>query len=120
MPTAAPGPMPAADPGKETQIVDILGRSIVVRQLTDGQMMVLSRYADLAASERTEVRAKVTAVGKMLTVLEQAVVQDEDRDFLEEQMVLGNLDLGEMTKVVTAFQEKPVNRAARRGTRATR
>jgi hypothetical protein len=106
-----------ADPGKETRIIDILERSIVVRELTEGQMLVLSRYADQASSDRTDPRTKVAAVSKMLTVLEQAVVQAEDRQFLEDQMIAGNLDLGAMTQVVSVFQqEKPKNRATRRAT----
>lgn len=108
------------DPGKKTEIIEVLGRSIVVRELTEGQMMVLSRYADQASSDRTDPRTKVGAVSKMLSVLEQAVVQEEDREFLEEQMILGNLDLGAMTRVVSVFQEaKPTNRAGRRATRST-
>lgn len=104
-----------------TRMVEILDRQIAVRELTEGQMMVLARYADTASTETVDTRQKIHAVARMLSILERAVVEDEDRRFLEDQMMDGKLELADMTAVVSVFkEEQPTNRAGRRASRTVK
>lgn len=93
------------DPGKDTRIVDIKGRNVVVRQLTDAQMLLLSREGRLASKEGTEPTRRVAAIARIFDILESAIVQEEDREYLMDLTVAGNLQLGDMTSFITVFSE---------------
>lgn len=97
--------MTAPDPGRDTRLVDVKGRNIVVRQLNDAQLLLLAREARLAQREDTEDQRRLTAVGRIFDLLESAVVQEEDRDYLMDLTVAGNLTLGDLTGFVTVFAE---------------
>jgi hypothetical protein len=109
--------MTAPDPGRETRIVEVRGRSIVIRQLVDAQIMLLAREAKVLQRDDVPVDRKINGVDRMFRILESAVVQPEDREFLDDLMVDGELDLKELVSFVTAFNldenEKPKVRRGR-------
>lgn len=108
--------MTAPDPGRDTRLVDVNGRNVVVCQLNDAQLLLLAREARLAQREDTENQRRLTAVGRIFDLLESAVVQDEDRDYLMDLTVAGNLSLGDLTGFVTAFTDEQEDRPrVRRG-----
>lgn len=94
------------DQGKETRLVDIRGRNIVVRQLQDAQLVLLAREARLAQKEDTEPGRRMTAIGRIFDILESAIVQDADRDYILELTVTGNLSLMDMTSFISAFESE--------------
>lgn len=107
-------PTPPKD-GKETQLVDVKGRMIVVRQLVDLQLMYLQRYAGILTKDDVSNNDKVLAIGTMLDILESAVVQPKDREYLTGLAIKGDLELKDLMGFITAFapiEEKP---KARRG-----
>lgn len=93
------------DPGRETQVVDVRGRSIVVRRLIATQIMILAREAKVLQREDIEVDRKLDGVARMFRVLESAIVQPSDLQFLEELMETGDLDLRELVSFVTVFAD---------------
>ena len=108
------------DPGKETRLVLVKDRNIVVRQLNDAQLLLLGREARLASREDTDQSRWVASVGRIFDLLESAVVQEEDREYLMDLTVAGDLELKDLMGFVTAFaddQEKP---RVRRGRAATK
>ena len=111
----------AEDPGKDTRIVSVKGRNIVVRQLTDAQLMLMSREARLAAKEDTDPSRRLTGAGRILDILESTVVQEEDREYLLDLTVAGDLELKDLMGFITAFQdEEEAKPRVRRGRYATK
>lgn len=98
--------MTTPDPGRETQVVLVRGRSIVVRKILDTQMMLLAREAKILQRDDVDVDRQLSAVDRMFRILESAIVQPSDREFLEELMLDGELDLRELTSFVTIFGEQ--------------
>jgi len=105
------------DPGKETRIVAVKGRNIVVRQLFDAQLLLLAREARLATKEETPNDRRLTAVGRIFDILESAVVQDDAREYLMDLTVRGDLELKDLMDFITVFsaeeEQKPKVRRGR-------
>lgn len=98
----------AEDPGEDTRLIPINGRQIVVRELLPAQAILIMRLIrnlrrDLAPDADRAVIINNTA--KILDIIESAVVQQSDRDYLEDLIVERKLDLKELVGVVTAFRE---------------
>lgn len=105
------------DPGRETRIVDVRGRQVVVRKIIDTQMMLLAREAKVLQRDDITADRQLTAVDRMFRILESAIVQPSDREFLEDLMLDGELDLRELTGFVTIFgsSEEVTKPKVRRG-----
>jgi len=103
--------------------VDVKGRDVAVQQLNDAQLLLLAREARLAQRESTDKQRRLEAVGRIFDLLESAVIQDEDREYLMDLTVKGKLTLGDLTGFITAFtedeeEEKPKVRRGRPPKRA--
>lgn len=113
--------MTSPDSGAETRVVDVRGRNIVVRELLDAQLLLLAREARLAQNPDTEPQRRLAAVGRIFDMLESAVVQESDRDYLLDLVVQRNLALSDMTSFVSAFgdtqEQKPRVRRGRASTK---
>lgn len=68
-------------------------------------MMILAREAKVLQRDDVTPDRMVTAVDRMFRILESAIVQLEDKEFLEGLMLDGELDLRELTTFVTIFGE---------------
>lgn len=105
------------DDGKETRLVDVKGRMIVVRQLVDLQLMYLQRYAGILQKDDVDNLTKVNAIGTMLDILESAVVQPKDREYLTGLAIKGDLGLRDLMGFINVFtadkEEKPKVRRGR-------
>lgn len=93
------------DPGRETRVVLVRDRSIVVRKLIDTQMLLLAREAKILQRDDISVDRKMDSIDRMFRVLESAVAQPSDREFLDDLMITGELDLRELLSFVSAFSE---------------
>jgi hypothetical protein len=105
------------DPGKETRLVDVRGRNIVVRQLNDAQLLLLGREARLAGREDTDNARRLSGVARIFDILESAVVQEEDREYLMDLTVQGDLQLKDMLDFISVFGEPEQKPRVRRGRR---
>jgi hypothetical protein len=103
------------DPGKDTRIVDVRGRNIVVRQLTDAQLLLLGREARVGSKEDTDPQRRLAAIGRVFDILESSVIQEEDREYLLDLTVSGDLMLQDMLSFINAFadEDKPKVRRGR-------
>lgn len=107
------------DTGRETRVVDVKGRPIVIGKLKDSQILFLNREAILLSrGGLTEDRVK-TGMRRVLDVLESQVVQDLDREYLLDLVALGELELADLMGLVKAFREdeEPEKPKVRRGRR---
>lgn len=105
------------DPGKETRLVDVRGKSVVVRMLTDAQYLLLARESRVAQGADTPDERRLTSIARVFDILETAIVQEEDREYCIDLAVKGDLTLGDMLGFIDAFVtedgEKPKVRRGR-------
>jgi hypothetical protein len=94
------------DEGRETRIVSVRDRTIVVRRLIDTQLMLLAREAKVLQRDDIGMDRKMNGIDRMFRILESAIAQESDREYLEDLMVAGELDLNELLSFVTAFGDK--------------
>lgn len=102
-------------------MVTVRGRTIVVRQLLDAQMLFLTREAHLLQQENVTPARKVAGIRRVFDALESQVVQEADKDYLMDQIAAGNLEFKELMGFVEAFQDtvevEPEKPKVRRGRR---
>ena len=106
--------MTGPDPGRETQIVDIKGRQVVIRMLSDAQIALLSREAKILQGN-AEGDRKFTGVTRMFNILESMVVQEEDKDYLNNLIISGDIELKDLTDFIAAFKPEDEKPKVRRG-----
>jgi hypothetical protein len=107
--------MTQPDPGKNTRLVEIKGRTIVIKQLTDAQYALLARESQILQRDDIEKGRKVKGAARMFDVLESMVVQDGDRDFMTDQIAAGTITVSDMMEFVSTFAEPEEKPKVRRG-----
>jgi hypothetical protein len=109
--------MTADDSGRDTRLIEIKGRQSVVRQLKEIQLMAMAREAQLLTRpEGVDVQRKLLAITRLMDILESAVVQAVDRQYVIDLSLKGDLEVGDLMKVITIFAEvEPTKPVVRRG-----
>ena len=110
--------MTADDSGRDTRVIDIKGRQIVVRQLKDIQIMMLTREAQILSREDSvDLQRRLLAATRLVDILESAIVQTVDRQYVTDLSIKGELELSDLTGLVTAFvpEPEPAKPVVRRG-----
>lgn len=109
------------DTPPETRNVDVKGRPVTIKQFTDAQVFLLSREARLASRSGTEGPRKVDAVARVFDILESVLVNDEDREYLMDLTVKGELELKDFLAFIgDGDEEQEQKPAVRRGRAAKR
>lgn len=97
------------DPDKGTSLgprdVDVRGRAVSVKMLTDAQLMLLGREARLARNPETDSERRLTAVARLFDILENAIVNPEDQEYCLDLTVRGQLELKDLTGFINAFND---------------
>ena len=91
-------------PVKETRDIDVKGRVIVVKQLMDAQLLLLAREARLAQNPDTEQGRRLAAVGRIFDILESAIIEDKDQEYILDLTTKGKLELKDLTDFISAFE----------------
>jgi len=111
-----PGMTQPEDPGRETRVVSIKGRPIIIRKPTDAQMLHLMRHTRILQSDNVAIPQKLDSVERMALILDKMIVQQEDRDFLTGLEEEGDLELKDRLQFIGAFEEQePEKPKVRRG-----
>lgn len=108
------------DTGRETRIVEVKGRTIVVRKLKDTQILFLNREAILLGRGGLPEERVKAGMRRVLDVLESQVVQEVDREYLLDLVALGDLELKDLMGFIQAFRDddaEPEKPKVRRGRR---
>jgi|SRR5262245_28042907 len=105
----------AEDPGTDTRIVPINGRSVVVRQLKDAQLALMAREAKQVQRNDVDEGRRLDAGARLFDILESAVVQDDDRTFVLDEITAGRVELKDLLEFISVFgeEEKPKVRRGR-------
>lgn len=107
--------MTQPDPGTETRLVTLKERTLVIKRLTDAQYALLARESQILQRDGIDNARKVKGAARMFDVLESMVVQEDDRDFLTDQIAAGDVTLGDLMDFVTTFTEAEEKPKVRRG-----
>lgn len=81
-----------------TFLMTLAGREIMFREPLLGQVLILDRFARRAArqvrdsTEQDQGHAMMTAIARTLDFIETLVVQEDDRQFIEDKMLEGVID----------------------------
>lgn len=114
----------------ETFSMPLAGRQILFKRASLGQVIVLRRNAErmikLAESEEGQGVAVVQSVVKTLDFIETLIVSEQDRQFIEDEMLAGNIDWQDLVKVIGGAPDeraddepvKPVRRAPKKSPKA--
>jgi BioD-like phosphotransacetylase family protein len=92
-------------PGRETRSVDVRGRTITIQKLVDAQMLLMAREAKILQRDDVGGERKMTATAHMFDMLETMVVTEEDREYLLQLIIDGNLELKELMGFISVFTE---------------
>jgi hypothetical protein len=100
----APEPVSGpVDNNRETRIVPVHGRNIVIRRLIDAQLMQMNHESELLQRDDVGMDRKRKGMERMFRALLSVVVQPTDRDYMEDLMADGELDLRELVSFATSF-----------------
>ncbi len=105
---------PTPDAGRATRIVAIGARTIVVREMTDLQMMHMARYARILQREDVDILEKLDASALMLRILHACVANETDRQILLDAEEAGEVTLSDLVSFVKAPEVEDAKPAVRR------
>jgi hypothetical protein len=103
------------DPGRETRLVELKGRQVVVGMLDGAQLALMAREARLLQKAEVDNARKIAGAARMFDILESMVVQDEDREFVADLIASGDLKLTDLTSFITSFKPEDDKPKVRRG-----
>jgi hypothetical protein len=115
------GYMVTVDPGRQTRIVNIKDRQVVVRQLLDAQYGLMAREAStlkraVANQDSTRVQRSTDL---LMRTIASAIVQEDDRDYVDDLVAAGELELDDLKVILSVFntddQTEPTKPQVRRG-----
>lgn len=107
--------MTQPDAGRETRLVDIKGRQVVVRMLLDAQLLLMTRESRILQQADASNARKVAGAARMFDILESMVVQDEDREYVSDLIAAGDLELKDLTEFISSFKPEDEKPKVRRG-----
>lgn len=89
-----------------TKDLPIGDRMITVRALSNGQMMQLQHEANLLQKDSLPGDRKMKGVDRIYRILKSAIVEPDEREYVEDQMADGELDLRTLVRlIVSVYQE---------------
>jgi hypothetical protein len=74
----------------------IKDRKIQTQPLTDSQLALLGRFSATLARGRVEGKQALDAAGRIMDILEQAIVTQEDRNWVIDQMTTCQLEIADL------------------------
>lgn len=123
-----------SDEVPETFTMVLAGREITFRTPLLGQILVLNRMAQrgLAASkdgpDEQRTQAMTTSVARTLDFIETLIVSEQDKVFVEDQMLAGTIDWQDVMKALAGGRDrdetpddeapKPIKRAPKKSPKA--
>lgn len=105
------------DAGRETRLIEIKGRQVVVRKLQDVQILFLTREAQILTRPGVPKERLLLGATRLMDILESAIVQDSDREYVTDLAIRGDLELSDLFEVLAAFRDQKAEAkpAVRRG-----
>lgn len=97
-------------------------REVQFRPPTDAQALVLGRLlrlAEGAGEDEAKLAGTIHQLSKVLDILDSMVVNPGDRNWIEQRILDGDLDMSELMDAFRDEVEEAPNRATKRATKKT-
>lgn len=110
-------------PEEVTKMVLIGGREVLCRFLTEAQFMQLAYEAQVLEAKQTPNERKIKTLSRIFRVMRSVVVEDDDRDYVEDLMADGTINMNTILAVIKELNDSTVKKApakVRRGVPARR
>lgn len=88
------------DQGPATRAIPIGGKTIVIRALLPAQMLQMQHEARLMESSMVDTARKVKSLERVHRGLLSTIVQDSDREFVEDCMIDGTVELEDLMNAI--------------------
>lgn len=105
---------------EETRPVTILDREIQVKAFKDAQIMLMISEAKTVTRNGTDTSRRLDGADRMMRLLDSVVVDPDDKEWLIEQNVAGNLTMGNLIGFISAFKDEDPTQVAPRAVRRGR
>lgn len=102
------------EPTRKSATLSLNGRDVTVMELTDAQMLHLSRHARILQSPTIDKDTKMESMERMGRILD-SIVSEADRDYVVGLQETGELTLAQMVEFVKAFGPKKAPAKVTRG-----
>lgn len=106
-----------------THAVTVNDREISFKAPTDGQILVLSRLMrgakQIDTDDPEQINLGLTEMSKILDIIDAMIEDPIDRDWVEEQMIKGTLDLNALLEGFQDAVNGEGNRATKRAAKKT-
>jgi hypothetical protein len=93
-------------PTEETRTVTVKGRDLQVRKLADAQGPLLARELLTIRKESVDGFRRAMAAGRVFDILESVVVSEDDREYLMELNLRGDLRLLDMMECLSVWADE--------------
>lgn len=84
----------------------VAGREMQVKTITDAQFMLLSHEATLLQNPNIDKARKIKGVDRAFRVLTSVIVNEDDVEFIEDQMADGHLKMSELATSLLDVQRQ--------------
>lgn len=101
-----------------TKLVTIAGREMMVKGITDAQFMQLSHEAAVVGSDKLPGARQAKALDRVFRIIKSAIVEDDDKEYVEDQIADGNLTMPVLVKVLRELYDDITTGAAPKARRA--
>lgn len=102
------------EPTRRSTTVPVNGRDVTVFELTDAQMMLLTRHGKILDSTSVSKAQKEDSAMRTMTILD-SIILDEDKEYVTNQQEIGKLTLMQMVEFVKAFAPQKTATKVTRG-----
>lgn len=104
------------------KVIELAGRSIMFRGLTEGQHMQMVREASLFRNDSTPSQRRVKSLERLYIVMLSLVKEPDDREYVEDMISEGELDITFLVEALRNIYEKQeqAQQKVRRGRPAKR
>lgn len=96
----------SSDEAVETRPATVHGRVIQVRKLGDAQGPLLARELLMVRKATADPFRRVQATARVFDILESVVVSEEDRDFLMDLNLVGDLRMTDMMNCLAVWSDE--------------
>lgn len=100
----------------EPRAIPVHGRDILVKPVKDVQLVQMNHEVAITQSSNADNVRKMKAVDRIHRILLSVVIEDADKDFIEDLMADGELKMEDLLEFISAFNDEKVpKKAVRRG-----
>lgn len=90
----------------DLEMLTIQDRQIPIKKLNETQMMLIVREARVLKSDRYDMERKFQGVAFILDIVETAIVDAEDREWLMGRAGAGDVSFREMLQIAAPYENQ--------------